>query len=64
MKDEKCGEAVKVFVVKKEEDLTEEEVLIHCRSNLTNYKVPKAVVFRNELPKTPIGKILRRELKD
>lgn len=62
--DEKSGEVVKVFVVKKDPSLTEEEIIAHCRTNLTGYKVPKHVVFRGELPKTNVGKILRRELKD
>lgn len=61
--DEKSGEVVKVFVVKKDASLTEEEIIAHCRTNLTGYKVPKAVEFRTELPKTNVGKILRRELK-
>ena len=62
--DPKSGEVPKIFVVKKDESLTEEEVLTHCRANLTNYKVPKYVEFRKELPKTNVGKILRRELRD
>jgi long-chain acyl-CoA synthetase len=62
--DEKSGEVVKVFVVKKDNSLTEAEVINHCRENLTGYKVPKTVEFRNELPKTNVGKILRRELRD
>ncbi len=57
------GEIVKVFVVKKSDDLTEEMLIKHCRENLTNYKVPKLVEFRQELPKTNVGKILRRELR-
>ncbi len=61
--DEKSGEVVKVFVVKKDPSLTEEEIIAHCRINLTGYKVPKAVEFRTELPKTNVGKILRRELR-
>jgi long-chain acyl-CoA synthetase len=61
--DEKSGEVVKVFVVKKDPSLTEEEIIAHCRTNLTGYKVPKAVEFRTELPKTNVGKILRRELR-
>jgi long-chain acyl-CoA synthetase len=61
--NEKSGEAVKVFVVKKQESLTEDEVIAHCREHLTGYKVPKFVEFRTELPKTNVGKILRRELR-
>jgi long-chain acyl-CoA synthetase len=60
---EVSGEIVKVFVVKKSEELTEEVLIKHCRDNLTNYKVPKLVEFRQELPKTNVGKILRRELR-
>lgn len=60
---EKSGESVKIFVVKKDPSLTEEELMEHCRKNLTGYKVPKEVEFRTELPKTPIGKILRRMLR-
>ena len=58
------GEQVKVFVVKKDPSLTEKDIINHCRDNLTNYKVPKLVEFRDELPKTNVGKILRRALKD
>lgn len=64
VKDAKSGELVKVFVVKKDSSLTEEEILEHCRQNLTAYKVPKFVEFKTELPKTNVGKILRRELRD
>jgi len=62
--DPKSGEVVKVFIVKKDERLTADEVLQHCREHLTNYKVPREVEFRKELPKTNVGKILRRELRD
>ncbi|MCC7466787.1 MAG: AMP-binding protein [Saprospiraceae bacterium] len=62
--DEKSGEIVKAFIVKRDPSLTEEEVIAHCRENLTNYKVPRIVEFRTELPKTNVGKILRRELRD
>jgi len=58
-----CGEEVKVFVVRKNPNLTEEEIIEHCRKNLTNYKVPKHVEFKDDLPKTNVGKILRRELR-
>lgn len=62
--DDKSGEVVKVFVVKKEASLTEKDVIEHCKKNLTGYKVPKYVEFRTELPKTNVGKILRRALRD
>lgn len=62
--DEKSGEVVKVFIVKKDPSLTEAEVIAHCRENLTSYKVPRQVEFRAELPKTNVGKILRRELRE
>lgn len=57
------GEMVKIFVVRKQDDLTEEALIEHCHKYLTNYKVPKLVEFRDELPKTNVGKILRRELR-
>jgi long-chain acyl-CoA synthetase len=62
--DEKTGEAVKLVIVKKDESLTEAQVREYCRANLTGYKQPRIVEFRGELPKTPVGKILRRELRD
>ncbi|WOS39012.1 long-chain fatty acid--CoA ligase [Xanthomonas rydalmerensis] len=62
--DEKSGEAVKVVIVKKDPNLTAEEVKAHARANLTGYKHPRIVEFRKELPKTNVGKILRRELRD
>ncbi len=62
--DEKSGEAVKVVIVKKDPNLTAEQVKAHARENLTGYKQPKYVEFRTELPKTNVGKILRRELRD
>ncbi len=62
--DDKQGEAVKLVIVKKAPALTEEQVREHCRANLTGYKQPKVVEFRADLPKTPVGKILRRELRD
>ncbi|WP_077962506.1 long-chain fatty acid--CoA ligase [Ensifer adhaerens] len=61
--DEHSGEAVKLFVVKKDPSLTEEEVKRHCAANLTNYKRPRFVEFRTELPKTNVGKILRKDLR-
>lgn len=62
--DDKSGEAVKVFVVKKDPNLTEQQVRDYCEANLAGYKKPKYIVFRADLPKTPVGKILRRELRD
>ena len=62
--DEKTGEAVKLVIVKKDPSLTEEKVREYCQANLTGYKRPKIVEFRTELPKTPVGKILRRALRD
>ncbi len=61
--DDKTGETVKLVVVKKDETLTEESVRTHCRANLTAYKQPKTIEFRLDLPKTPVGKVLRRELR-
>ncbi|WP_315711034.1 long-chain-fatty-acid--CoA ligase FadD [Brenneria uluponensis] len=57
------GEAVKVFVVRRDPSLTEDELITHCRRNLTGYKVPRLFEFRDELPKSMVGKILRRELR-
>lgn len=62
--DAKTGEAVKLVIVRKDPDLTEEQVRAYCKENLTGYKQPKVIEFRTELPKTPVGKILRRELRD
>jgi len=61
--DEKQGEAIKVFVVKNDPSLGEERIASYCRQNLTGYKVPKYIEFRDDLPKTNVGKILRRELR-
>lgn len=61
--DEKSGEVVKVFIVRKDKSLTAAEIIEHCKENLTGYKVPRHVEFRDELPKTNVGKILRRELR-
>jgi long-chain acyl-CoA synthetase len=61
--DEKSGEAVKVFVVRKDPALSAEQIKAYCRENLTGYKQPKLVEFRAELPKTNVGKILRKELR-
>ncbi|HWK75103.1 MAG TPA: AMP-binding protein [Povalibacter sp.] len=62
--DEHSGEVVAVFVVRKDPTLTEQQIIEHARTELTGYKVPKHVYFRNELPKTNVGKILRRALRD
>lgn len=62
--DAKSGEVVKVFVVKKDRSLKKDEIITYCRENLTGYKVPKHVEFRDELPKTNVGKILRRALRE
>ena len=61
--DDKTGEAVKLVIVKKDASLTEQQVRDFCRTNLTGYKQPKVIEFRADLPKTPVGKILRRELR-
>jgi long-chain acyl-CoA synthetase len=62
--DAKSGEVIKVFIVKRDQNLSEEDVKDFCHKNMTNYKVPKYVIFRAELPKTNVGKILRRALKE
>ena len=62
--DEKTGEAVKLVIVKKDPSLTESAVREYCRANMTGYKQPKVIEFKTELPKTAVGKILRRELRD
>ena len=62
--DERSGEIVKIFVVRKDDNLTEQDIIDHCKENLTNYKRPRIVEFRDDLPKTNVGKILRRELRD
>jgi long-chain acyl-CoA synthetase len=62
--NEASGEIVKVFVVKKDSSLTKEEIIEHCRKHLTGYKIPKRVEFREDLPKTNVGKILRRVLRE
>ena len=61
--NEKSGEVVKLFIVKSDKSLTEDEIITYCRGQLTGYKIPKAVEFRKSLPKTNVGKILRRELR-
>jgi len=62
--DERSGEIVKIFVVRKDDSVTEQDILDHCKENLTNYKRPRIVEFRDDLPKTNVGKILRRALRD
>ena len=62
--DESAGEAVKLFVVKKDAALTERDISEFCKERLTGYKKPKYIEFRSDLPKTNVGKILRRELRD
>jgi long-chain acyl-CoA synthetase len=62
--DEKTGEAVKLVIVKKDPTLTEMAVREYCKANMTGYKQPKVIEFKKELPKTAVGKILRRELRD
>lgn len=64
VKSDKTGEALKLFVVKKDPTLTAEELIAYCRTQLTAYKVPRDIEFRDELPKSNVGKILRRELRD
>jgi long-chain acyl-CoA synthetase len=61
--DEKTGETVKVFIVKRDSSLTENEVSEFAIKNLTNYKRPKIIEFRKDLPKSPVGKILRKDLR-
>ncbi len=63
MPDDKCGEAVRLIVVRKDPALSEDDLRAHCRKNLTGYKQPKVVEFRDSLPKSAVGKILRRELR-
>ncbi|MFC1690073.1 long-chain fatty acid--CoA ligase, partial [Pseudomonadota bacterium] len=62
--DAKSNEAVKVFVVKSDPSLTDDELRAHCKEELTGYKRPRHIEFRDELPKSNVGKILRRELRD
>lgn len=63
VEDERSGEIVKLFVVQRSDNLTDKEVIAHCRANLTGYKVPKLVEFRDELPKSNVGKILHKDLR-
>jgi long-chain acyl-CoA synthetase len=62
--DARCGEAVKLFAVKRDPDLTAKQLIDHCRKSLTAYKIPKHIEFRDSLPKTNVGKVLRRALRD
>jgi long-chain acyl-CoA synthetase len=62
--DDKSGEAVKVVIVRKDPELTKEAVIEHCKTQLTGYKLPRHVEFRDALPKTPVGKVLRRDLRE
>jgi long-chain acyl-CoA synthetase len=62
--DEKSGEAVKAFIVRKDPKLTAEDIIKFCHTQLTSYKVPRHIEFRTELPKTNVGKILRRQLRE
>lgn len=62
--DEHSGEVPKLFIVRKDQNLTSEDLMVYCKANLTGYKRPRYIEFRNELPKTNVGKILRRELRD
>ena len=64
MPDEKSGESVMAVIVKKDPNLSEDTIKSHCRENLTAYKIPRTIIFANELPKTNVGKILRREIRD
>jgi long-chain acyl-CoA synthetase len=60
----KSGETVKAVIVRKDPNLTKEQVVKYCRQQLTGYKMPREIIFVDSIPKTPVGKILRRELKD
>jgi long-chain acyl-CoA synthetase len=62
--DSRAGEVVALFVVKRDPNLTSEDLVEHCRQSLTGYKVPRHIYFRSELPKTNVGKIMRRTLRD
>jgi long-chain acyl-CoA synthetase len=62
--DQHSGEAVKLYVVRKDKGLTKDELMVYCKDQLTGYKRPKYIEFRDSLPKTNVGKILRRELRD
>jgi long-chain acyl-CoA synthetase len=62
--DERSSEVPMAFVVAASSKVTEEAIIVHCRESLTNYKVPKRIVIVDEIPKSPVGKVLRRELRD
>jgi long-chain acyl-CoA synthetase len=62
--NERSGEIVKLYVVKSDESVTADDIMRHCRENLTGYKLPKEIEFRDDLPKTNVGKILRRALRE
>ena len=62
--DERTGESIKLFITKKDPGLTKEDVLEHCKENLTKYKIPKQIEFLEELPKSNVGKIIRRILRE
>ena len=64
VKDAQCGEVVKIVVVKKDSTLTKEELEAFCKENFTGYKRPRHIEFRDEIPKTNVGKILRRALRE
>lgn len=64
MSNDKTGELVKAFIVKQDDALTEEAIIQHCDKHLANYKIPREIIFVKEIPKTPVGKVLRRELRD
>ena len=63
MPDDATGEAVKAFVVRRDPTLTEADIRTHCKAHLTAYKIPKRIEFRTELPKSNVGKILRKDLR-
>jgi long-chain acyl-CoA synthetase len=64
VQDERSGEAVRLFAVKKDPSLTKAELIEYCRESLTGYKIPREVIFKDELPKTNVGKVLRRALRE
>jgi long-chain acyl-CoA synthetase len=64
VKDNNSGEAVKLFIVRRDQSLTEADVMAYCKERLTGYKRPRQIEFRTDLPKSNVGKILRRELRD